>query len=166
MIKNNFIIKLILAILISFVTFEINAQSKFIGKYSGFPGVLELKKDSTYTYNWAYDLSSSWSVGFWYTNKDTLYLTNTPIYDTLYIPGSQSNDYKLVLSLNEFSEIIDSSIYELTIQSFRGQNRWYPPTKLYLKRRRLYFLINGKVDKGKAFDVIGQRYHKNSFKKM
>jgi hypothetical protein len=54
------------------------------GMYSDKFGIkLELLSDYNYFYSYHIDLSSSWSIGKWATSNDTVFLRNSPIYDTV-----------------------------------------------------------------------------------
>ena len=56
------------------------------GKYFNYSGCkLDLLTDSSYSFSYHFDLSSSWSIGKWTISKDTLLLKNIPIYDTLIV---------------------------------------------------------------------------------
>jgi hypothetical protein len=158
--------KVLIAILFSLSSLGCLSQERHIGKFSGYPGVLEIKEDSTYYYSWAYDFQTSWSVGVWRSIKDTLFLINTPIYDTIYYDLTEPDSFKTILSLDQVGEEIDSVNYALNVNSIGGQNKHLPPTKLFLKRNILYFIINGELDRSKAFSVLGQRSYPNNFKKL
>ena len=56
------------------------------GKYFNYSGCkLDLLTNSSYSFSYHFDLSSSWSIGKWTISKDTLLLKIIPIYDTLIV---------------------------------------------------------------------------------
>ena len=158
--------KLCMIILVGIAPNILNAQRNLIGSYRGFPESLELMKDSSFHYVYAYDLIYSWSNGLWYVIGDTLFLNNIPIYDTLYTPDSLNKDFELALSNDRESERINFSEYQSTINQLQGQNRHNPPNMLLIKRRRLYYLLPGvSLLNGKTLDPISQKKHQVYFKR-
>ena len=74
------------------------------GKYSAYYGhSLELKNDSTFRYEWMFDLASSWAVGQWAVSDKTVYLKFKDVYDTL---TRENMPDSLILSPDEKSNRI------------------------------------------------------------
>ena len=149
---------------ITTINFTASCQRSVTGKYyHNFGHTLLLKNDSTYEFKTGFDLSSSWSHGAWSFKKDTIFLINKPIFDTLRV--SQDKD-TLVLSANPISERIDSLSYIATLLSGGGQNRTPHPQKLLLKKKKLLIIDqNGQVVTRDLYDPIQQKSFTTKFYK-
>lgn len=113
-----------------------NSKTSVSGEYHDYFGnKLEINSDSTFLYNWNFDLASSWSKGKWTIKNDTIYFSVIPVFDTLRISEKDS----LILSSDEKSEIItDKNVMFGDLLSGGGQNRKTMPSKLYYKGNKLY----------------------------
>jgi len=146
------------------------------GRYYNYFGCkLELLNDSSYSFSYHFDLSGSWSIGKWTINRDTLLLTNTPIYDTLIVVDtiwtSQTpkiygirDKEELVLSSDDKSGRI--SIIEAATNSISGggQNRLMPPKKLIIKKGKLYQLDKkGRLDRKKVERILSKKKYKTYY---
>jgi hypothetical protein len=154
--------KLCITILSSFIlSIALIAQVIETGKYHDFFGSeLILNQDSTYYYTYHFDLSSSWSIGKWSANKDTIYLKNIPIYDNLTYYDSVNNTTvdKKVLSGDEKSEQI--SINEAVINEISGggQNRYLNPIKLLSRKQKLFKInMDGHIMNRKVYCQFRQK---------
>jgi len=156
--------KTILTTFILFLTTNVFCQRHVVGKYyHNFGHVLFLKNDGSYEFKTSFDLSSSWSNGTWSLKKDTVFLINTPIFDTL--KAGQDRD-TLVLSSNSKSERIDSMSYIATVLSGGGQNRTSHPLKLLVKKNALLVVgTDGKVVTKDLYDPMRQKYISTKFYK-
>ena len=167
----------ILFLLIFLISLPANSQ-EISGKYFNYSGCkLDLLTDSSYSFSYHFDLSSSWSIGKWTISKDTLLLINTPIYDTLIVtdttwtlPASKAYSVKikeeLVLSSDEKSGKI--SLTESIINSISGggQNRILPPSKLIFKKGKLFQINkNGRPDRKKVESLFSKKKYKTYYKK-
>ena len=66
-------------------------QSKILGTYANnFGDAIEIRSDSTFMYKYEFDLISSWSIGKWKTDNDTIFFEIKSIMDTLRIRNSKS----------------------------------------------------------------------------
>ena len=84
--------------LLTTITILASGQS-LTGKYNAYYGhSLQLRADSTFRYEWHFDLGSSWSVGQWKVSNKTIYLSFKNVYDTLTRDGMPDS---LVLSSDE-----------------------------------------------------------------
>jgi hypothetical protein len=131
---------------------SLNAQKKFIGNYYDYFGSrIEIYSDSTYNYSFRFDLGSSWTMGKWKANKDTLYFTMIPIYDTLVYKDSSRTILtdSLILSTDRNPEKITSLENIAGYLSSGGQNRHPSPDKLFYKRNKLFLIVNGKLSRDK-----------------
>ncbi|AVR47097.1 hypothetical protein C7S20_18605 [Christiangramia fulva] len=126
-------------------------QKKISGKYSNkFGEEIELKMDSTFVYNWKFDLASSWSKGKWSLKNDTIFLKVIPIMDTTKIVEKNKYSDSLILSSDQKASVIEKDELITNALSSSGQNRQNPPTKLIIKNERLFRLTeNNKIDSKK-----------------
>ena len=147
--------KFITALFLLTQTLNLSAQDKIIGHYRDhFGNSIQLNADSTFKYQWNFDLASSWTKGTWSLKNDTVYFHMISIYDTL--RRQKSNDMvtdTLILSTNEVSEHISPDQYPAMFLSSGGQNRSTHPKKLLFKKNRLYNIKNGELEtkKQKSF---------------
>ncbi len=144
-------------------------QKMIAGKYCDyFDSHLSLNTDSTWDYSYHFDLTSSWSYGRWKINNDTVFLINTPIYDTVrYFDSINKTIDTLVLSIDKKSEqiILDTAIgYDM--QS-GGQNRVPVPKRLYYKNDRLYEISdNGQLKEKKVYCPFRQKKFEPYYEKQ
>lgn len=146
------------------MNFTAYCQKNVTGKYyHNFGHTLLLKSDSTYEFKTGFDLSSSWSNGIWTFRKDTIFLVNRPIFDTLKIGHGKDT---LVLSSDPKSKRIDSMSYIATLLSGGGQNRTRYPQKLLFKKNTLLIIDeNGQVVTKDLYDPMRQKYFSTKFYK-
>jgi hypothetical protein len=145
--------------------------------YNQFGCKLELFSDSSYSFSYHFDLSSSWSKGKWTIFRDTLLLNNTPIYDTLTVTDTNwtSNTLKtysintkeeLVLSSDDKPGKISKSESIINSISGGGQNRLMPPGKMVIKKGKLYLLDkNGRLDRKKIDGILSNKKYKTYYQK-
>ena len=127
--------KLPALIFFSFLVQELNAQKSPIGKYyNNFGCSIELESDSTFQFQWHFDLSASWTKGVWTVIEDTVIFKAQLVYDTLRTTN-QTHD-SLVLSDDRKSEVIET-LYPGYLSS-GGQNKYPSPGKLYYRRDKLF----------------------------
>ena len=128
-------------------SFKLFSQNKIAGYYEDYFGnSIFLNSDSSFKYNWNFDLASSWSKGTWSYKNDTIYFHVTPVYDTLKLI-KENNLFKdtLVLSQDENSGRLTQGQFIGVLLSGGGQNRKPSPDKLLFKKGRLYEIVNGKL---------------------
>jgi len=155
---------LILFLLIALLPTTLSAQD-FCGKYVDLSGChLQINTDSTFNFNWAFDLEHSWTNGKWRASHDTIYFTPILIYDT--IPYTDAHTHLMMDSLilstddkanrNFDSFIIYASgnvVYYSAEMMGQTQNRYPITKKLYYKKDRLYSIRNGKLYKKKEREL-------------
>jgi hypothetical protein len=122
-------------------------QKTPIGSYAGHYGEkLEIRQDSTFYYSWSFDMTFSWTRGFWKVDNDTLLLNIDVVWDTVFISGKD----KLVLSFDSLASRENKATYYDTLRSY-GQSLDRYPKKLFLKKDRLYRISQtGNIDKRRA----------------
>ena len=116
--------------------------------YNHFGSKLKINRDSTFLYNWNFDLASSWSKGKWRMKNDTIIFEVIPVFDT--IRKSNVKD-TLILSLDEKPELITEKNISIThFLSSGGQNTQNMSSKLYFDGKKLIEIKkNGKLDNKK-----------------
>jgi hypothetical protein len=106
--------------------------------YDYFGSKLKINPDSTFLYEWNFDMASSWSKGKWKINNDTIYFSVIPILDTLRIAPKKDT---LILSLDQKPELITDKNGSIThFLSSGGQNRQQMKSKLFYKDNKLYVI--------------------------
>jgi hypothetical protein len=140
-------------ILLIIVTITASGQS-LIGKYNAYYGhSLDLRGDSTFRYEWRFDLASSWAVGQWKVSNGIVYLNIKNVYDTLIREGLPDS---LVLSSDENSNRINMEEFIGEQLSSGGQGRMTDriTDRLAIRGNRLYLMdINGKVLRKKELGI-------------
>ena len=106
------------------------------GKYQDYFGhELTLNEDSTFKFDWRFDLIHDWSAGQWTVSGRTLKLEFNIIYDTLSRPDKVDS---LVLSADEKSNRITGIEFAETGLQSGGQNRDRFQDLFTLRVNRLY----------------------------
>jgi len=100
------------------------------GRYRDYFGYsIELRNDNAFEFNYQFDLASGWAIGSWNRKGDIIYLTVTPILDTL---ERTSRSDSLVLSLNKVPERISEEQFAINSITSGGQlPNFAPKTLLY-----------------------------------
>ncbi len=109
-----------------------------IGKYAAYYGhTLHLREDSTFRYEWKFDLASSWSVGKWTVSKGTVYLNIKNVLDTLVREGQPDS---LVFSADENPNRISIDQFAMELISGGGQGRTIEriPERLAIRGKKLH----------------------------
>ena len=148
--KNLYTYFLILSFFMSCSTNKkmIHKESKIIGTYNDYFGDrIELNADSTFKFNYAFDLISSWSIGKWNVKSDTIYFETNLVMDTLTIRDLNNKIIRDSLVLSDDTKIDRIELIDniSSILSSGGQNRKKVPEKLFWKNNKLY-----------RFDSIGR----------
>ena len=128
-------------------TIYISASGQHLtGKYNAYYGhSLELKDDSTFRYEWRFDLIKNWAVGQWSFSNDIVTLKFNEVYDTLTRPDKPDS---LVLSMDDKSSKIKIEEFASTQLVSGGQNHSDITDRLIVKRKRLYLMdSNGQPSK-------------------
>ncbi len=127
------------------------AQSSIIGVYKDhFGHEIVFKADSTFRFSTGKEVSSSWSVGKWSIDKNTVHLETTLILDTLQYRDEDQQIVKdtLVLSSDEIISRIEDVDHFVDYISSSGQNRVEPPKNMYYKKNKLFEIrLNGEIEK-------------------
>ncbi|GCC53722.1 hypothetical protein SanaruYs_39700 [Chryseotalea sanaruensis] len=128
------------------------------GTYNAYYGhSLELRPDSTFRYEWKFDLASSWTTGQWRVSGKKLYLNIKNVYDTLTREGKPDS---LVLSSDEKSNRIKGEELVVNLISGGGQNRNVDriTDRLSIKGKRLYLMSKtGQVLRTKESGIWDRR---------
>lgn len=134
---------------------QISAQT-LEGQYRNYFGnTIEIKSDSTFYWDYHFDLASGWATGRWSIIKDTIYLKPIPIRDTLV--GTSEPD-SLVLSIDINSERISIEEHAINSISSGGQLLEYVPSRLIFRKNRLYPLKkNGRIRRSKMRGILTKR---------
>lgn len=134
--------KLTTIFLSTIVSLSVSGQG-LTGKYNAYYGhSLALKSDSTFRYEWTFDLASSWTVGEWKTSNGIVYLNIKNVYDTLI---REHKPDSLVLSSDEESNSISIEEFAIGQISGGGQGRRVDriTNRLAIRRKRLYLMSEG-----------------------
>ncbi|MCO6358294.1 hypothetical protein [Roseivirga pacifica] len=110
--------KTALFILLMSITVSLHSQ-RIDGKYKdNFGHTLEIKSDSTFKFEWKFDLTYTWVKGEWTKEKDLLYLNYIAVYDTLVRSGQPDS---LVLSTDPISSKINNEEFIESLLTSGGQ---------------------------------------------
>jgi hypothetical protein len=109
------------------------------GRYAAYYGhSLELKDDSTFRYEWKFDLASTWAVGHWTVSNKIIYLKFKDVRDRL---TRDNQPDSLVLSANEKSNRI--KVEEFAIQQTSGGRQAHSISdRLAIRGKKLYQMDN------------------------
>lgn len=155
----------LIQIILLFISTLSFGQGKIIGNYSSrFGEKIELKSDSTFIYNWRFDLASSWSKGKWSIDNDTIYLDVIPVMDTLKIVKKNIQSDSLVFSSDQKENRITAGEALANALSGGGQNRNEPPQKIFFKNGKLYRITdNNEIDDKKRQQIGTGKKYKNFY---
>ena len=134
--------KLTTILLLTIVSFSVSGQG-LTGKYNAYYGhSLELKSDSTFKYEWRFDLASSWTVGQWKASNGIVYLNIKNVHDTL---TREDKPDSLVLSSCKKSNRIYIEEFAVGQISGGGQGRRVDriTDRLAIRGKRLYLMSEG-----------------------
>ena len=105
-------------------------------KYQDYFGhTLELNNDSTFRFDWRFDLIHNWATGQWTVSGRTINLKFVDLYDTL---SRADKPDSLVLSIDEKSNRITEEEFALAGLVSSGQHRDRFDDKFYYRGKRLY----------------------------
>ncbi|MBT1711950.1 hypothetical protein KK062_27150 [Fulvivirgaceae bacterium PWU5] len=109
-----------------------------IGKYCDHFGTcLELNKDSTFTFEWKFDLIQNWAMGKWKLSGKTLHFSFIDVYDTLRRGNSTDSVF---LSADKLPNSICESDFPQQLLSSRVQDKDRFSNRLYHLGKKLYLL--------------------------
>jgi len=156
--------RLLTILLLTTISISASGQ-RLTGKYNAYYGhSLELKDDSTFRYEWSFDLINNWAVGHWTFSNDIVTLRLTYIYDTLTRPYKPDS---LVLSLDNKSNRINNEDFLSTLLVSGGQRDPEITDRLILKRKRLYLVDkNGRPSKVKQRGIWTKKKRPTYFFKV
>jgi hypothetical protein len=145
--------------ILTLTLFSITALGQqWTGKYHDYFGhEIEFFKDSTFKYEYGFDLLHTWAVGKWTTRKDTIYLNfdDSKVYDTLVRPYRADS---LVESRDEISSRIDEELFAMQQLSSGGQSSEGITSRLIKGHGRLYMVDNkGRPMKGRREGIWRQK---------
>jgi hypothetical protein len=116
---------------------------------------LELKSDSTFKYEWTFDLASNWAVGRWSVSNNAIHLIFENVYDTLVRDGTPDT---LVFSMDEKSDRINEQGLIISIISSRQQGHGGVSNKLAMRGRKLYEIDDkGRIIRARQREFWTQR---------
>lgn len=170
--QNTLIVILLFIVTLSCSSYEvIESKNKLISGtyYNRFSEKIELKTDTTFIYTFSFDTASSWTLGKWHIENDTVYLETTLVMDTLQIRDSNNSILRdsLVLSIDQSVDRIESNDLLLSLLASGGQNKVKPPVKLYVQEEKLYHILeDGSIDTRKLKPLWSQKKYRNHFSKM
>ena len=147
--------KIIITIIYLSLAITAFSQNKITGKYSRTDSKIWLHDDSTFLFVYTVDLYKAWARGTWSLNGKKINFTIIPVYDTLPISNnSNQNKDSLVLSIDQEAErLVNINERPRTRSMYLMlQSEKLCPSKLILKKGRLYVLVNGKKQKRKIND--------------
>ena len=129
-------------------------QDSIVGKYhNGFASSIEIKEDSTFNYNFHYDLVRRWSIGAWKLKHDTLILSVINVYDTIVYDSK----IEIVLSSDDKPERMTD---EMNFSNTWNQDTLNPPSKMVYRKGKLYLIgDNGKLITKKYSPQGGKKIH-------
>ena len=138
-------------LLLLLVSLSSSAQKSPIGTYQDYFGTrLEIRSDSTFFYTYKFHLYSSWTLGVWYTQEDTIHFSMTPVWDTVRLEGRYASKDTLLLSVDSLASRETHSFYFDTLRGY-GQRYYDYPKKLIFAGSRLYQIrSDGKPDRSKV----------------
>jgi len=152
------------SILILLFFFHAAFAQELVGKYRDHFGYsLQLNEDSTFRFDWKFDLIREWATGKWTSSGHLINFEFRAIYDTLIRPGRPDT---LVLSSDEISNKINSNQFLLSIISSGGQRIDGFNDKLFQKGRRLFPMKdNGKLNRKRHQGIWPQKKWPWGYKK-
>ena len=107
-------------------------------KYQDYFGhTLVLNTDSTFRFDWRFDLIHDWATGRWTISGRTIDLKFIDVYDTLSRLGKSDS---LVLSIDEKSNKVNEEEFALTGLVSGGQHKDRFDNKFYQRGKRLYLI--------------------------
>lgn len=124
-------------IILIFTCFYITASGqRSTEKYQNYFGyTLALNGDSTFRFDWRFDLIQDWATGQWTVSGRTINLTFIDVYDTLSRPDKPDS---LVLSIDEKSNKITEEELAQTRLVSGGQDKDRFGDRFYLRGKRLF----------------------------
>ena len=126
------------------------------GKYQDYHGhSLELSRDSTFRFDWRFDLIHTWATGKWSASGRFINFQYISVLDTLQRTDKPDS---LVLSLDDISNRIDEQRFMATLLVSGGQRSDEFSDKLFRKGKRLFFVDrNGKLNRKKYRGIWPQK---------
>jgi hypothetical protein len=123
-----------------FATFlGLQAQNKYSGEWHDYEASdITINVDGSFRFTFRFDLISSWANGTYKVNKDTLYFTWIPIFDTLRLFDSVKNTWvdSFIVSEGQIPKLLTKDPGNLLASG--GQSKYYLPKKLYYHKEVLY----------------------------
>jgi hypothetical protein len=133
-------------------------------KYRDYHGHrLQLNSDSTFRFDWRFDLIHSWATGKWSTSGRTINFQFKNVVDTL---SRANKPDSLVLSLDEKSNRINDQEFLSTLLVSGGQQSEQFPNKLFKKGKRLFIIDKeGRLDRKRHRGIWPQKRWPFGYKK-
>lgn len=152
------------------------SQKVVSGKYFNYWNQkIELKPDSTFRYEYRFDLFYDKVIGKWRLNSDTLYLNEIIICDTVYYKDTieLSSGTTVYMTKKELirSEDDNADVFhdrpELLYIPYIPRNASFDIKKLYIKRNKLFKIDNsGEIIKTKRRCPIRKKRYSDYFIKQ
>lgn len=127
---------------------------------------MSFNNDSTFLFQWRFDMSGRWTEGRWSYTRDTIYLLKIAVLDTLVVNGQNGSVYgSLILSSDNKKERYTEQQFLANGLSTSQQNLRYFPDTLFMKRSKLFEIHNGRrVIKRVRGIMTDKRWKKSYFK--
>jgi hypothetical protein len=146
-----------------------NAQNKYTGEWHDYEASdMTLNPDQTFHFLYRFDLIVCWVNGTWIVQKNTLYFTWIPVYDTVSLFDPMTNTMKDSLFLSETQKPTRWSQIPVEAQLTPAQNKYFLPKKLYYHRNVLnsFNVETGKMLTKRFKPLFGSKkkpagYHRN-----
>jgi hypothetical protein len=133
----------------------IASGQNWTGKYQDYFGrTLILNKDSTFRFDWRFDLIYEWASGQWTVSGRTVNLNFISVYDTLSRPHRPDS---LVLSIDEKSNKVNAEEFGQSVLLSGGQYKDRFSDRLYKKGNRLFLTKNGRPYKSRHRGIWTQK---------
>lgn len=155
----KFITTILLAILVS----QVYGQ-EVQGTYKDYFGYsVKVNSDSTFMYEWNFDLVHIWSTGKWTISDKIIHLEFIEIYDTL---RRNIKPDSLVLSIDSKSSIIEEKEYISGFLIGGGQSNNGFCNRLKVKHKKLYVVKeNGHIERKRIKGIWSKKRFLLGYKK-
>ncbi len=122
-------------LILTFLYVTASGQSSTERYQDYFGNTLVLNSDSTFRFDWRFDLIHDWATGRWTTSGRKICLNFIDVYDTLSRPDKSDS---LVLSLDEKSSKINQEEFAQTGRASGGQRKDRFSGRFYQRGKRLF----------------------------
>jgi hypothetical protein len=144
---------------------HLTSGQNLIGSYKDYFGHrIQFQEDSTFLYEWRFDLVKTWATGNWKISNDTIYLNFITVYDTL---KRENKSDTLVISIDNLPNSISEQEFAINSIISGGQKSDGITERLYIKGKRLYLVSkNGHLNKGKFKGLVDNKKYPTYYYKL